>query len=110
MSVIRRGDTFDFSGPLELRENGVRRLDMTGWQVFAQLRRLTGELIADLQCTWLDATQSLCRVHATDSTVGWPLGGAVLEIRAVDASGTVSVATQPQRMTIDRSWSEANAS
>jgi hypothetical protein len=89
----KRGDTFDFSGPITVTQDGVPVPDLTGWQGFSQLRDTAGRLISDLSFQWLDASTSLCRLSDA-TTLSWPVGPAVIDIRLISPSGdVVSTAT-----------------
>ena len=56
----KRGDTFEFSGVIDVKHQGKIVPDLTGWAGKSQLRKQSGELIADLVFTWIDAAQIMC--------------------------------------------------
>ena len=74
------GDTFEFSGPVQITLNGVAQTDLTGWSAFAQLRDETGGLIADLVVTWLSRTPPVIQVAYAESTQDWPIGTAYIDL------------------------------
>ena len=106
MLTFKRGSTFDFSGQISVTDAGVAVADLTGWTVTCQLRPQSGGLIADLQFTWLDASQRLCRIRSTTSTAAWPEGVAEIDIRLVSPSGDV-VATDTTQLQIARAVTRA---
>jgi hypothetical protein len=96
---FKRGDTFDVSGNLSLIQAGLATLDLTGWTGSAQLRQDNDTLISDLEFTWIDASESLCRVRSTTSTQGWVIGLALIDIQLVGPSGQI-ISTDTQRIQI----------
>lgn len=94
----KRGDTFDRSGQITINVDGVHVPDLTGWAGAAQVRTRSGALIAAITFTWLDATQSLARIRAADTT-GWPVGPAEIDIQLTSPAGDV-VSTDTERLDI----------
>lgn len=74
------GDTFEFSGPVQITLNGVVQTDLTGWSAFSQLRDSDGNLIAELDVTWLDFAPPVIQVSFAGSTQDWPIGTAYIDI------------------------------
>jgi hypothetical protein len=100
----KRGDTFDASGQLTVTDGGAPLPSLQGWTGRCQLRTATGQLIADLNFSWVDAAQRLCRLYA-GSTQAWPLGLAELDIELTSSAGHV-VSTQTTRIKIARGVTE----
>ncbi len=94
----KRGDTFDVSGQITVTDGGAPLPSLVGWVGRSHLRNITGELIAELTFTWVDASQRLCRIHA-GSTTGWPVGQAELDIELTSPEGHI-VSTETARIKI----------
>lgn len=94
-----RGDTFDYSGVIDVTDDGVAVTDLTGWTGACQVRTVRGTLIATLTFTWLDAAARLCRVRSTGSTAAWELGRALINIRLTSPAGDV-VSTDATAITV----------
>ncbi|MDP2262683.1 MAG: hypothetical protein Q8K24_05940 [Hydrogenophaga sp.] len=85
----KRGDTFSHAGEITVADAGTPVLDLTGWQGRSQVRsQLNDALIADLEFTWLDATQRLCALRCQDTST-WPLGEAEIDIQLTSPDGDV---------------------
>lgn len=94
-----RGDTFDYSGVIDVTDDGVAVTDLTGWTGACQIRTVRGTLIATLAFTWLDAAARLCRVRSTGSTAAWEIGRALINIRVTSPAGDV-VSTDATAITV----------
>lgn len=84
----KRGDTFDRSGQVDLSEGGTPVIDMTGWTGRSQIRTSGGQLIAELDFSWLDASQRKMRLRKAD-TGTWPIGRAEIDIQFTSPAGDV---------------------
>ncbi len=94
----KRGDTFDVSGQLTVTDGGAPVLSLQGWTGRCQLRTPAGLLIADLNFSWVDAAQRLCRLYAAN-TAAWPPGAAELDIELTSPAGHI-VSTGTERIKI----------
>lgn len=94
-----RGNTFDYSGVIDVTDDGVAVTDLTGWTGACQVRTVRGTLIATLTFAWLDAAARLCRVRSTGSTAAWELGRALIDIRLTSPAGDV-ISTDTTAITI----------
>lgn len=88
-STHKRGDTFDRSGTISVTQNGTPLLDLTGWTGASQVRDKFGQLLAQLTFVWIDATNSLARLYTADSTEGWTIGEAKMDIQMTSPAGAV---------------------
>lgn len=73
----RRGATFDLSGVITVKHQGVPVPDLTGWTGASKVKTQHGQLVAELEFSWLDASQRIARIRA-QNTDNWPVG-VVLE-------------------------------
>jgi hypothetical protein len=101
----KRGDTFSRTGAIEVYQNGVRLLNLTGWTGLCHLRDKADRLIANLGFTWVDATQSLARLDATAAvTKTWPVEELYTDIQMTSPAGVVvSTVTTAIAITKDQS-------
>lgn len=84
----KRGDTWDFSGPL--LDAAGEPWDLAGWSVASQLRSPAGELIQTFTCSVLDAPNGVIRLDAAAAdTSGWPIGRAVFDVQLTHLDGSV---------------------
>ena len=98
----KRGDTFDYSDQLAMTVNGVPVTDFTGMVGASQIRTDRGALVAELEFTWLDATQGLFRLRSQQPTTNWPIGMLLHDIQLTTPSGdVVSTATETFRLVGD---------
>ncbi|MBY0364365.1 MAG: hypothetical protein K2X45_20865 [Phreatobacter sp.] len=95
-----KGDSFEFSGPVTLLQNGVALTDMTGWEAASQIRLEDGTLVAELEVTWLDRTPPVINLECpATETQSWPTGPARFDIQFTSPTGKV-VSTRAARFTI----------
>jgi hypothetical protein len=85
----KRGDTFDRSGTINVLQNGLPLLDLTGWTGMSQMRNARDALVVQFNFQWLNAAQSLVRLSAPDGTDSWPIGECKIDIQLTSPSGTV---------------------
>lgn len=84
----KRGDTWDFSGPL--LDAAGEPWNLTGWAVASQLRTPAGALIQGFTCTVLDAPNGVIRVQASATdTAAWPIGRALTDVQLTSPDGAV---------------------
>lgn len=84
---FKRGDTFDFSGPVQVTESGTPVADFTGWTARSQVRSASGVLVSDLTVTWLDRVPGTIRL-VDSSTTDWPIGTVSMDVEFVAPDGT----------------------
>lgn len=95
-----KGDSFEFSGPVTLLQNGVALLDMTGWAAASQMRLDDGTLVADMNVTWLSTAPPIINLECPASeTQLWPTGPARIDIQFTSPTGKV-VSTRAAKFTI----------
>lgn len=82
----RRGATFDLSGVITVKHQGVPVPDLTGWTGASKVKTPHGQLVADLEFSWLDASQRLARIRA-QNTDNWPVGVLVTDILLTSPNG-----------------------
>lgn len=80
------GDTFSYVGTAELVDISGNPVSMAGATVASQIRTTTGAKIADLTITLSDGTLTL---RSSDSTQGWPLGVAQIDVQITLPGGHV---------------------
>lgn len=85
--VFKAGSSFDYTGDVVIRENGLQVANLGDWVGHCQLKTVSGTLIAALTVQWLDAAQGLIRVFAANSTAAWPAGLAVFDLVFVSPLG-----------------------
>jgi hypothetical protein len=96
----KRGDTFDFSGFIEVETPDGVLNDLTGWTAKSQVRTIHDVLVANLEVTWLDIETGKIRVRAQDTTA-WPLCEAEIDIQLTSPGGDL-VSTKTNRFEIVR--------
>jgi len=80
------GDTFSYVGTAVLVDISGNPVSMAGATVASQIRTTTGAKIADLTITLSDGTLTL---RSSDSTQGWPLGVAQIDVQITLPGGHV---------------------
>lgn len=84
----KRGDSWDFSGPL--LDAAGEPWDLSGWSVASQLRSPAGELIQTFTCTVLNAPNGVIRIAAPAASTGdWPIGRALIDVQLTHLDGSV---------------------
>lgn len=83
---LKRGATFDFSGPVQAMDGGQAVTDFTGWQARSQVRTVSGALVADLAVTWLTRAPGAIRLYAAD-TSSWPVGAVKIDVLLIAPDG-----------------------
>lgn len=86
---FKRGDTFEYSGPVVLTVNGVDTDDLTDYSVSSQVRTLDGELLGDLTATFLSRSPAILHIIYDGSTAEWPPGKAKIDFEYVTPSGRI---------------------
>lgn len=84
---FNRGDTFEFSGPVTVRVNGVETDDLTGYEAASQVRTEDGRLIGVLTCSFLNRQPAILHVVFDGDTSGWRVGKALIDVEFTDPSG-----------------------
>ena len=84
-----RGDTFEFSGPVTAKVNGVETTDLTGWSATSQVRSEKGELLDDLVVTFLSFSPAAINLASSKSTQDWPVGQARIDIQFLTSAGKI---------------------
>lgn len=97
---FNRGDTFDFAGPVTVKQNGVVIDDLTGWSARSQVRTGAGDLLAELVVEWLTRNPASIRVTCAESTQLWPGGDGKIDVEFTTPSGAI-VSTKTQTFGID---------
>ena len=80
------GDTFSYVGTAVLEDISGNPVSMAGATVASQIRTTNGTKIADLTTTLSDGTLTL---RSSDSTQGWPLGVAQIDVQITLPGGHV---------------------
>lgn len=93
-----RGDTFDFSGPVQALDNGAPVSDFTGWGARCQLRDADDALVAEAAITWISRSPGMIRLQVPDTT-GWPLSVLRMDIEFV-APDTSKISTSAVQITV----------
>ena len=104
----KRGDTFELSGVIDVKHQWQLVPDLTGWVGKSQLRKQSGELIADLVFSWINATQRVCNIKHSGSTADWPICVAQMDIEMTSPDGHI-VSTQTTDINIAKDVTRANA-
>ncbi len=73
MLTFKRTGTFYITGQITVYQDNVNLSDLTGWTGQSELRTGTGDLVANLNFTWLDAAQRTFKLEVLDPSA-WPLG------------------------------------
>jgi len=87
----KRGRSFDLVATIpEQFPDG----HFVGWTVASQIRRGNGDLVADLQVTWLDAATTR-HLHLLQlDTHGWPVSTVYMDVQLTRPDGyTLSTST-----------------
>ena len=94
-----RGDTFEFSGPVTAKVNGLTVTDLTGWSAKSQVRSERGDLLDDLVVTFLSYSPAAINLASSKSTEDWPVGTAKIDIEFTNPAGKI-VSTQVVSFTV----------
>lgn len=96
---FKRGDTFDFSGPVQVNQDGAAVANFAGWEARSHVRDVADRLVAELAVTWISVAPGAIRLVAT-STASWPdLVDLDVEFIAPDGS---RVSTETQRIVVTK--------
>lgn len=96
---FKRGDSFDFTGPVTITVDGAVLTDATGYSATSQVRDLDGTLIADLVAIFTSYNPPILNVTCEDSTQAWPPGKANIDIEFLTPDDKI-VSTDTQSFTI----------
>jgi len=101
---FKRGDTFDFSGPVTVTQDGAPVTDFTGWSAISQIRDLEDVLIDDVTVTWVSRAPGVIRLQVAD-TSDWPVSRRPVSKVQIDVEFTspdgVKISTSTQTITIE---------
>lgn len=94
----KRGDSFSYTTTIpDTYPDGY----FVGWSVSAQVRNPTnGALIADLECTWADASTTRNLTLLKIDTLTWPVGSAEFDVQFKRQSDGFVTSTETQPFTI----------
>lgn len=71
-----------------------------GWTVASQIRDASGRLVADVQCTWLDAATTRDLLLSVNQTEGWPAGELLIDIKFTRTSDGHVIKTTTARFLV----------
>lgn len=94
---FKRGDTFDFFGPIEVLSATGAAVNLSGWSLSAQVRFPEKNQVETVSATWNGTYESI-RVKVSD-TSAWPLGVAEIDIRLTSTTGDV-ISTETARFDV----------
>jgi len=95
---FKAGDTFDYSGPVELVDGAGAPVVMTGWTVASKVRFPDAGRVVELTASWLGSGFTHVRVTSS-STDDWPPGPADIDIEFTSPAGAV-VSTNTMRFSV----------
>lgn len=100
--LLKQGETFNFSGAV-LNKRNATPIETLGLTVRSQIRRCNAErdLIADLECAWLDPAAAVVSIHYSGDSASWPPGNALWDVQLIDQSGQVRI-TDSVELVIER--------
>jgi hypothetical protein len=96
---FKRGDSFDFTGPVTITVDGTVLADATGYTATSQVRDEDGTLIADLVATFTSYAPPILNVKCEDPTQEWPPGKANIDIEFLTPDDKIA-STGTQQFTI----------
>lgn len=93
----KRGDSFDRVGEMPAQfADGY----FVGWTVACQVRTTSGTLVADMDCSWLDAvTTRHLRLKKIDTTA-WPVGEARIDVQFKRTSDGFTMSSETETVWI----------
>lgn len=92
---FKQGDTFDYSGPVQVLDPTGTAVDMTNWTVASQVRFPDARKTVNLVAAWLDGGFTSVRLQSTD-TQSWETGVAEIDVQFTSPGGAV-VSTETVR-------------
>lgn len=95
---FKAGDTFDYSGVVDMVDGAGDPVVMTNWTVVSKVRFPDAGRVVALTAEWLGSSFTNVRVH-TSSTDDWPPGPADIDIEFTSPSGAV-VSTNTMRFSV----------
>ena len=97
---FKRGDSFDFTGPVTIKVNGVVLGNATGYSANSQIRDEDGNLIANLAAVFTSYIPPVINLAFAGNSQGWPPGQALIDIEFLTPDGKVA-STDTVKFTID---------
>ena len=89
---FKRGDTFDFFGPIEVQSITGATVNLSGWTLESQIRFPDANQVEEVNAAWNGSFESI-RLTVED-TSSWPVGIAEIDIRLTSSTdGTISTET-----------------
>lgn len=95
---FKAGDTFDYSGEIEMVDGAGDPVDMTNWTVASKVRFPDAAETVSITAEWLGGAFTHVRVSHSD-TDDWPAGPADIDIEFTSPGGA-TVSTETVRFTI----------
>ncbi|MGH8431019.1 MAG: hypothetical protein ACREUF_11520 [Solimonas sp.] len=101
MTDFKRGDTWEFTGPLDFTPTNPANL--TGWTIKSQGRKDDGTLVQEFQVEITDSVNRVIRHYApATSTMVWPIGQMLIDVECIDPDGRViSTRTTKVQIVVD---------
>jgi len=93
LDPIKRGTAFDHT---ILIPDSYPDGYFLGAQVSSQVRNARGDLVATLECSWVDAATTR-EIHVFGETASWPLGRLFTDVRIYRAADRLQVYTDTVR-------------
>lgn len=85
---FKQGDTFDYSGAVEILDDQDQPVDLTGWTVASTVVFPDHRKEFSLTAQWLNGQFTHIRLQAAD-TDGWPCGWAHMDIQFTSPSAHI---------------------
>lgn len=95
---FKAGDTFDYSGAVDMVDGAGDAVDMTDWTVASKVIFPDAGTEVALTAEWVGGGFTNVRVYKTD-TEDWPPGPADIDIEFTSTGGAI-VSTETIRFTI----------
>lgn len=95
---FKAGDTFDYSGEVDMVDGAGDPVDMTNWIVGSRVRFPDASRVVDLTAEWIGGGFTHVRLHHS-ATDDWPPGPADIDVEFTAPGGTI-ISTETVRFTV----------
>lgn len=85
---FKQGDTFDYSGPVEVLDDDDQPVDLTGWSVASTVIFPDQKKSYPLTTVWLAGAFTHIRITAGDTSL-WPVATAEIDVQFTSPSGHI---------------------
>jgi hypothetical protein len=98
----RQGDSWVYVGKASVKTIDGELVNVVGWDISSAVKRANGDLIANIDTTWVSTAEQTF-THTKLDTTAWPLGTQYFNIKLTSPEGEI-ISSTPAAVTITKGF------